>query len=82
MQVFAKRFDSKGSIDMPTRQSFIVEMVGEKKDLSNAIALNSTMVNSARLLGPSLAGILIDDRHRSDDHDGFKQHPFTDCCRG
>jgi MFS family permease len=47
------------AFDMPTRQSFMVEMVEEKKDLSNAIALNSTMVNSARLLGPSVAGILI-----------------------
>jgi MFS family permease len=44
---------------MPTRQSFMVEMVEEKKDLGNAIALNSSMVNSARLLGPSAAGILI-----------------------
>lgn len=43
---------------MPIRQSFMVEMV-DKKDLGNAIALNSSMVNSARLLGPSLAGILI-----------------------
>ena len=47
------------AFDMPTRQSFMVEMVEEKKDLSNAIALNSSMVNSARLLGPSAAGILI-----------------------
>ena len=45
--------------DMPVRQSFMLEMVEEKEDLSNAIALNSSMVNSARLLGPSLAGILI-----------------------
>jgi len=47
------------AFDMPTRQSFMVEMVEEKEDLANAIALNSSMVNSARLLGPSLAGILI-----------------------
>jgi MFS family permease len=47
------------AFDMPTRQSFMVEMVEEKKDLGNAIALNSSMVNSARLLGPSAAGILI-----------------------
>jgi len=38
---------------------FTHEMVEKKEDLSNAIALNSSMVNSARLLGPSLAGILI-----------------------
>jgi MFS family permease len=47
------------AFDMPTRQSFIVEMVEEKEDLANAIALNSSMVNSARLLGPSIAGILV-----------------------
>jgi MFS family permease len=47
------------AFDMPTRQSFTLEMVEDKQDLSNAIALNSTMVNAARLLGPSVAGILI-----------------------
>jgi MFS family permease len=47
------------AFDMPTRQSFTLEMVEDKQDLSNAIALNSTMVNAARLLGPSAAGILI-----------------------
>jgi MFS family permease len=47
------------SLDMPTRQSFMIEMIGEKQDLGNAIALNSSMVNGARLLGPSAAGILI-----------------------
>jgi MFS family permease len=47
------------AFDMPTRQSFLVEMVEEKEDLANAIALNSSMVNSARLLGPSIAGILV-----------------------
>jgi MFS family permease len=47
------------AFEMPTRQSFVVEMVGDKNDLSNAIALNSTMVNGARLVGPSVAGILI-----------------------
>lgn len=46
------------AFDVPARQSFFVEMVG-KTDLGNAIALNSSMVNSARLLGPSIAGILI-----------------------
>lgn len=45
--------------DTPLRQAFMVEMVERKEDLANAIALNSSMVNSARLLGPSLAGILI-----------------------
>ncbi len=47
------------AFDMPTRQSFIVDMVEEKGDLANAIALNSSMVNGARLLGPSIAGVLI-----------------------
>ena len=47
------------AFDIPVRQSFVVEMVEKKEDLGNAIALNSTMVNGARLLGPSIAGILI-----------------------
>jgi MFS family permease len=47
------------AFDTPTRQSFMVEMVEEKRDLSNAIALNSSIVNSARLMGPSIAGLLI-----------------------
>ena len=46
------------AVDMPTRQSFVVEMVG-KEDLHNAIALNSSMFNSARVLGPAMAGILV-----------------------
>jgi len=47
------------AFDMPARQSFLVQMVEGRADLSNAIALNSTMVNGARLLGPALAGIVI-----------------------
>ena len=47
------------SIDIPARQSLIVEMVEDKQDLGNAIALNSSMVNGARLIGPSIAGFLI-----------------------
>jgi MFS family permease len=46
------------SIDAPTRQSFVVEMVG-KKDLLNAIALNSSIFNLARILGPAFAGLII-----------------------
>jgi MFS family permease len=46
------------AFDMPIRQSFMVEIV-QKKDLGNAIALNSSIVNCAQLLGPSIAGILI-----------------------
>ncbi len=47
------------AFDVPARQSFLVEMVEKKEDLGNAIALNSTMVNGARLLGPSIAGVFI-----------------------
>ena len=47
------------AFDMPARQSFVVDMIEDKKDLGNAIALNSSMFNSARLIGPSVAGILI-----------------------
>jgi len=46
------------SFDMPARQSFVVEMVG-KKDLPNAIALNSTMFNAARMVGPAVGGLLV-----------------------
>jgi len=45
--------------DMPSRQAFVVEMVDDRQDLPNAIALNSSMVNVARLLGPSIGGVLI-----------------------
>ncbi len=47
------------AFDMPGRQSFMVEMVEGRDDLSNAIAINSSMVNAARLIGPSLAGLVI-----------------------
>ncbi len=47
------------AFDIPARQSFVVQMVEKKEDLGNAIALNSSIVNGARLLGPSVAGILI-----------------------
>jgi MFS family permease len=46
------------AFDVPARQSFVVEMVG-KEDLMNAIALNSSMFNGARVFGPALAGVLI-----------------------
>jgi MFS family permease len=45
--------------DMPARQAFFVDMIEGKDDLGNAIALNSSMFNGARLVGPSIAGILI-----------------------
>ncbi len=47
------------AFDIPARQSFVVDMVDKKEDLGNAIALNSSMVNGARLFGPSIAGLLI-----------------------
>lgn len=47
------------AFDMPARQSFLVDMVDRKEDLGNAIALNSSIVNAARILGPSIAGMLI-----------------------
>ena len=47
------------AFDMPVRQSFMVQMVEDRADLQNAIAINSSMVNTARLIGPSIAGILI-----------------------
>jgi MFS family permease len=47
------------ALDVPARQSFLVEMLDRREDLTNAIALNSSMVNGARLIGPSIAGLLV-----------------------
>jgi len=47
------------AFDMPARQAFLVEMVTDRADLANAIALNSTMVHGARLIGPAAAGLII-----------------------
>ncbi len=47
------------AFDIPARHAFTIEMIDKKEDLSNAIALNSSMVNLARLIGPSVAGIII-----------------------
>ncbi len=47
------------SLHMPARQAFLVEVIENREDLPNAIALNSSMVNGARLIGPSIAGLLI-----------------------
>ena len=47
------------AFDMPARQAFLIEMVPDRGDLPNAIAMNSTMVHGARVVGPFLAGILI-----------------------
>jgi MFS family permease len=46
-------------LDMPARQTFLVRMVEDRNDLPNAIALNSSIFNAARALGPALAGVLI-----------------------
>ena len=47
------------AIDMPNRQSFVIYMIDDRKDLSNAIALNSAMFNGTRFIGPFIAGVLI-----------------------
>ena len=47
------------AFDMPARQAFVVQMIEDRADLGNAIALNSSMVHVARLLGPSIAGVVI-----------------------
>lgn len=46
-------------LDMPARQTMLVDMLDDRADLPNAVALNSSMVNAARLVGPSIGGILI-----------------------
>jgi len=58
VMVLAVFFGVVTAFDIPTRQSFIVELVG-KEDLMNAIALNSSMFNAARVVGPAIAGALI-----------------------
>lgn len=47
------------AFEMPTRQSLVVELVGNKNELANAIALNSTIFNGARLIGPAIAGVIV-----------------------
>ena len=47
------------AFDLPCRQAFVVSIIEDKADLANAIALNSSMFNVARLLGPSVAGVII-----------------------
>jgi MFS family permease len=50
---------SINAFDMPGRQSFLAQMVEDRNDLSNAIAINSSMANGARLIGPAIAGLVI-----------------------
>ncbi len=47
------------ALDVPARQSFLIQMIDRREDLTNAIALNSSMFNAARLVGPAMAGLLI-----------------------
>jgi MFS family permease len=56
--VLASLLGVVNAFDIPARQSFLVDMVG-KEDLMNSIALNSTMFNGARIIGPAIAGILV-----------------------
>lgn len=56
--VLALMLGTTNALDMPTRQAFVVEMVG-REELPNAVALNSSLFNMARILGPGLGGLLI-----------------------
>src|SRR6202043_2865645 len=56
--VLAASMGAVNAFDIPARQAFLVEMVG-REDLMNAIALNSSMFNGARVIGPAIAGILV-----------------------
>jgi MFS family permease len=56
--VFAFLFGCSAALDAPVRQTFVAELVGDA-DLSNAIALNSTSFNAARMIGPAAAGLVI-----------------------
>lgn len=56
--LFAFLFGCSAALDAPVRQTFVAELVGDA-DLSNAIALNSTTFNAARMIGPAVAGLVI-----------------------
>ena len=58
LMIFAALWGLSTTFEMPARQTLMVELVG-KKDLVNAIALNSAMVNSARVIGPAIGGLLL-----------------------
>jgi MFS family permease len=58
LYVLATLLGIANAFDMPARQAFVIEMVG-RSDLQNAIALNSSMVNAARVAGPAIAGITV-----------------------
>lgn len=52
-------FGCINAFDIPARHSFVIEMVEQKEDIGNAIALNSMMFNGARLIGPTVAGVML-----------------------
>jgi MFS family permease len=56
--VLASLLGVVNAFDLPARQSFVIEMVG-RRDLVNAIALNSSIVNGARMVGPAVAGVIV-----------------------
>ena len=58
VMALAAALGTVNALDVPTRQAFVVELVG-KRDLLNAIALNSSIFNGARIVGPAVAGLLI-----------------------
>ena len=58
IMVLASLLGTVNAFDIPARQTFLIDMVG-REDLFNAIALNSSMFNSARIIGPAIAGILV-----------------------
>jgi len=58
LMIFAVLWGLSTTFEMPSRQTLMVELVG-KKDLVNAIALNSAMVNSTRVIGPAIGGLLL-----------------------
>ncbi len=58
VDVFAFLFGCANAFDMPARQTFVFDLVGED-DLPNAVALNSTSFNAARMIGPAIAGLCI-----------------------
>ncbi|MGM9998633.1 MAG: MFS transporter [Candidatus Bruticola sp.] len=59
LYIFAFSFGLTQAFDMPARQALVVELVG-KEDLPNAIVLNSSIVNGTRLVGPAVAGVIVD----------------------
>src|SRR5256885_5147321 len=56
--ILASLLGLTNALDMPTRQAFVVEMVG-REDLPNAVALNSSLFNMSRIVGPGLGGLII-----------------------